>query len=243
MIYVILGMHKSGTTLIAESLMKSGINMGFDLNPEESDYLSEKCESRLLRDINKYLLKSHNKGSDTISRLPLLQEEELKRVESMIQTFIEKQKKYADWGMKDPRLVLTFDMWKKYLDQYKLIVVFREPEDVVMHYLKVYSPIRQLLFFPYLIYRALKVWRIYNEQILKISAESTVDTIFINYNKFMKSEVELEKLSDFVGIDLKDCRSTRFKRPMKKLDNFLRHYLNIVSFKEKKLMYKMVSIC
>lgn len=37
MIYIVLGMHKSGTTLVASLLYKSGVNMGHDITDEHLD--------------------------------------------------------------------------------------------------------------------------------------------------------------------------------------------------------------
>lgn len=55
MIYVIMGMHKSGTSLIAETLHKSGINMGYfdeQLSYDEANHYERWHTSEL----NHYLL-------------------------------------------------------------------------------------------------------------------------------------------------------------------------------------------
>jgi len=56
MIYVILGMHKSGTTLISQILHKSGINMG-EFNEDVSYDQGNQHERPAAQKINREILK------------------------------------------------------------------------------------------------------------------------------------------------------------------------------------------
>ncbi len=90
--------------------------------------------------------------------------------------------KYGNWGFKDPRTSLTYDLIKPYLPEHKLICAFRQPQEVEIHYAS-RNPINKIRF--------IKMWLIYNLSIIKaaISVEPE-DVIFINYNKFMNDAGE-----------------------------------------------------
>ena len=57
MIYVVLGMHKSGTTLLARALHESGIVMGQEF-PAGIDYVKAKYEARWVQEINDEILQA-----------------------------------------------------------------------------------------------------------------------------------------------------------------------------------------
>lgn len=238
MLFLILGMHKSGTTLIAETLMRSGINMGFDLKMDEIDYSNQKCEGYLLREINNDILNSHGKNSLKIKPIKSFQISEA--VEKKIHKLIVKQTEYNNWGMKDPRLVLTYDVWKKCLDDFKLIVIIRNPVDVVMHYIRDYPTSRKLLFFPYYILRALSVWRTYNIYIEKyLRDERKENYIILNYSKFIKSDTGLEVLSNFVGKELIDARTKTHNKKNDRIDSMISLFTYLISVRSRKIYYKM----
>ena len=56
MIYIVLGMHKSGTTLLSQILHHSGISMGENFNESVSYSQGNKYERETTQQINKEIL-------------------------------------------------------------------------------------------------------------------------------------------------------------------------------------------
>lgn len=115
--FVILGCHRSASSLVAKALHEAGVHMGDDLlsglpdNPEghfeDMDFLKKNVEilggniwndvTRELQDVNTSAL------LDTKNTKPL-------------------------WGWKDPRTVLTINKYYEHLDDPIIVALFRKPE-------------------------------------------------------------------------------------------------------------------
>jgi len=198
MIYIVLGMHKSGTSLTAQLLSHAGINMGFDLQPGDGDYEKEKCEGRLLRSVNKALLSCGDTHSLNI-RIPATLNR-TSQTEIDTRHLIEKQGKYPNWGMKDPRLVHTYSYWIGKLPAHKIIFVYRDPVRVADHYTRKNKSGRRFK-------KALRTWKEYNLTILKIMKDTPrEDYICIQYEALMQGNSELQRLSRFIGKPIADLR-------------------------------------
>lgn len=210
MIFFVLGMHKSGTTLVSETLHKSSINMGsFD---ESVGYDSgNQYERAEMLKINDMILKSEN-ASSINSIKPVYENKIDERIKEEIEMAVKTlNNNYDHWGMKEPRTCLTYLIWKKYLPSHKVIVVFRHPEEVFLHYLK-YIPKYKVHLKIIHGYKALRAWYIYNCEILKFCSANSSNCIYIEFSEFMNSNNSLSKLSEFTGIELKDCRKQKMYR-------------------------------
>jgi len=208
MIYVVLGMHKSGTTLVAQTLHRSGINMGFDLAEGDDTYSREKCEGYLLREINNTLLRSERHYSlDIDLREPIVTRDEARPIAAKL---MEEQSGYPDWGMKDPRLVGTYpSFWKNILDRHRLIAVYRDPAMVANYYVGHPRFIDQKT---EVLVKSLRLWKEYNLRILDCLADHPEsETLLINYDRLMDGK-GLEQLQKFVGTELIDCRRKSTRR-------------------------------
>jgi len=206
MIYVVLGMHKSGTTLVAQMLHQSGINMGWDLEESDIHYAQKKCESPAVNRINYDLLDCH--GLESLSMPADRQPVITRPIEEKMKAFIlRQQQNYADWGFKDPRTVLTYSVWEDLLpDDHKLILVFRHPVEVAGHYLKGKNTLKRQRF-GYVRYRSYKIWVTYNERILAIAGRKDPGRhMLIDYNNLMENGNEIDRLSEFTGKKIHDMR-------------------------------------
>ena len=128
--FVVLGMHRSGTSLVSNILGDMGVDMGDNMlgantsNPyghyEDMTYLA--LNDKFLKECMGSWDKPPSKKVID-EKLPDFRGRAKKRIESNV------KKKY--WGWKDPRTVLTLDLYKPYLTNPIYIVVYRNPTDVV----------------------------------------------------------------------------------------------------------------
>lgn len=202
-VVVVLGMHKSGTSLISEILHRSGIEM---IEQDSSLGYDEGFhhERRATSEINKDLLRCRDLHSlETIRKIDAsLAPYDLRRTASQfVQTMTARQ---VDWGFKDPRTCLTYDLWREVLPPHKLICVFRDANEVLKHYTRVKkgSP-----------FRVLRAWFRYNTAMLDAFQKTAAsDRVMIHYRSFMERDDGLAKLSAFLGRPLSDQRSDRLMR-------------------------------
>jgi hypothetical protein len=207
MVYVILGMHKSGTTLVAQTLHHSGINMGADLSEDDLDYGSEKSESRQARLINSQILDSVGKFS--LDVVPTFEPELNPEAEAQLRNFVTQQsQKYTKWGFKDPRTTLTYPVWKPLLGEHKLILVYRPMEYVWRHYTR-----GLLRGFKPLSFKSLRkgvqsinAWVGYNAKLVALIEAGAEGTYLLNYDLMMTDASVLEGLGRFTETELIDVR-------------------------------------
>lgn len=201
MIYVVLGCHKSGTTLLAELLHKAGIPMVDEDQPEGYDAggLYERSSTKAL---NKALLGvSHDKW--LITRPPQCLDPDGAAAES-IRNLTSAMP--ATWGFKDPRTLLTFDVWRTNLPEHRVIGIFREPRAIWRRTrrplgLKTWeNPARCV--------RMWRRWFEHNDRLSKIALDYGDRCLILDYESLMTDFQEIERLSSFVGKDLPDLRNS-----------------------------------
>ncbi len=204
MIYVILGMHKSGTSLVSQILHLSGINMEDDVDETKGYDEGNHFERISAKELNKELLGCGSAHSlNVILRRPIrVTPDHRRKVWAIIQSCNER---YRDWGFKDPRTCLTYSVWDQELPPRKIIVVYRKFEEVLQHYTR--TKWRKInLLYPR---KALRGWMHYNSQIIAHLKKTKYPWIVISYNELMASNEEFKRLSDFVGRSLVDCRDSK----------------------------------
>lgn len=203
MIYVVLGMHKSGTTMISEMLHESGINMVDNRQADVGYYDGNKMEREAFVDINHALLQSRGVYSldiDTTISIERPTPNIERRIESLISDCNDR---YGDWGVKDPRACITYPVWRRYLPEHRLIYVFRNPIDVAHHYYRLVDGLRKWRDF----HKSLESWKRYNELALDHIRTSGQPSIVVDYDDYLSPGSSLAELSAFVGVDIADTRS------------------------------------
>jgi len=139
---IIIGMHRSGTSLIAKMLSEIGIFMGRNLDGNH--------EPSFFTKLNSWLLSSAGGRWDTPSSLRFLYEDEkgtdlaveyLRHQASSVRCFrylgASRFLRYRSlfrvsehWGWKDPRTTLTLPLWLRVFPEAKVIHVIRNGVDV-----------------------------------------------------------------------------------------------------------------
>ncbi len=150
MIYVVLGVHKSGTTLVSRTLHASGINM-VDHADESTDYdEGGHYERASVVDLNHQLLSGcmipplgaivrrdgvNEQGhyDDVAIAWKLPRRPTRKQRKEMRRIIQDCGRRYADWGFKDPRTCLTYPVWQSELPAHALVIVYRGFIEVLKH--------------------------------------------------------------------------------------------------------------
>ncbi|NET30798.1 MAG: hypothetical protein F6K19_02180 [Cyanothece sp. SIO1E1] len=232
MIYVILGMHKSGTTLISEILHCSGVNMVDDQDILELSYdAGNKYERDWSRSINHSILDS--RGVFSLDIKPPNQERlSSELISGMDQMIASCSQKYDDWGFKDPRTCLTYAFWAMQLPAHKVIVIYRSPEQIWGRYFQDACINKKK---PVLgtIKKFIDAWITYNSLILDSIRDNKTPYLILDYEDFITADDDFLYLQKFLGKDLLDKRNMRLYRNRDKSFMLLNIYKNI--FFDKKI--------
>lgn len=136
---IILGMHRSGTSMIARLLKQMGLFIGDDLFDETHS------ESRYFLGVNDELLKRVHASWDSTKNFDYFLENEdivamtAKRVKydlspSRMRGFLGKcpslQSMNTPWGWKDPRTMITAPLWLNVFPKARIVYILRNGIDV-----------------------------------------------------------------------------------------------------------------
>jgi hypothetical protein len=206
MIYVVLGMHKSGTSLVSSTLHHSGIDMGNDLESKEGEY--DKYERKSVFLVNQEILGSEGVFSLNIEMPAVLKvtEEQRSRMISIVQAC---EEQFTHWGFKDPRTCLVYPLWADVLPKHNLIVVYRSPSEIWPR-VRSHSLNPTITF--YRAWRLIKRWVQYNTRIQSYLEETSMDYLILNYRDLMTTHREFDRFQAFVGKKLSDQRKRNLYR-------------------------------
>ncbi len=208
MIHVVLGMHKSGTTLISECLHHSGIEMVESADADKGYDNGQKWEREATKAINHRLLESSGQNSLAVdatairSTFPSLESE-------MRRTISDLSARSPDWGFKDPRTCLTYEAWAAVLPRHRVVAVYRDPMTVLAHYRRRQAFIDQR---PLDVKWVVDRWCDHNQRLADIVQTCGMDSIVLSYDDFMRDEREFSRLEAFLGRPLSDMRKPELVR-------------------------------
>lgn len=127
-VFLVVGMHRSATSLAAKGLHESGVHMGDNLigampsNPHGhfEDRRAVLINDRILKDAGGYW--NHPPEHDRIMQADT----------TLLEEYVETRKDRDMWGVKDPRLCLTWPLWTSLLDDVDLhlVKVWRHPKQI-----------------------------------------------------------------------------------------------------------------
>ncbi|MGB3300298.1 MAG: sulfotransferase [Phormidesmis sp.] len=208
MIYIVLGMHKSGTTLISQLLHTSGINM-LDGAENSSTYdQGNQWERESTKQINHAVLNSQDLYSLDISLAKLKPSSEVKRQIKLTIKSINQNNLH--WGFKDPRTCLTYPLWASELPEHRIVAVYRSPTEVWERYQKQGLSKKENI--KVTAFKFMRAWSTYNFNILRILKSISSESILINYSDLMSSKETFKALEEFVGLSLLDKRDPSLYR-------------------------------
>jgi len=127
---VILGMHRSGTSLTAKWLNQCGLHLGDNLIGSGVGNKDGHFEDLDFHDFHEEVFTTHNIGYGGLEHAPTikLSEDQNEKINELIAT---KSKPHTHWGWKDPRTCLFLNHYCKILANPHYLVLHRSCDQVV----------------------------------------------------------------------------------------------------------------
>jgi hypothetical protein len=204
-ILTIIGMHRTGTSLLARYLRESGLFMGAELlGPHESNPAGH-FEDREFLSLHNSILATQGLDYKVTSEMKWNPDEAtLSQAQALIRA---RNSIYPQWGWKDPRTCLFLPFWKSLLPDCHFIVTYRHylpvigsmiSRDIEMYREKTsrLQRLRQRRFRQDEIERLgneyLKVWIWYNSEIIRhILDDPAVHFTLISFEQLIPGETQL----------------------------------------------------
>jgi hypothetical protein len=206
-ILIILGMHRSGTSLLSNWLYECGLNLGENFRSSSQFNQKGYYEDIEFLNLHKKILSENNihpSGYEELKNITLTQNQK-----KTIEQLVTKKNKNFQWGWKDPRTCLLIDYYKNIIPNAYFIVIFRNYENVVASLIK-----RDVLFekhygrniFKKILIKNInykknrkyiekfsQVWVYYNKRILKSLSGLNDNVIYLSYYDVLKKDKEIIK--------------------------------------------------
>lgn len=206
---IVVGMARSGTTLISEMLHLAGTSMYAEgMDPRYDG--GNKYERVSCQDINLEIL-----GVESIPAISTIWERPLNDISEASLNALREEVGTAPWGFKDPRTTITYPVWRKYFPEGPTIYTYRHHSEVMRHYFQAAknanSALRRTR-------RAVRAWIFYNEQLLKnleSDKQANRRAALVQYEELMQSKELITRLQDTVGVALHDARNMSLRRNKK----------------------------
>ena len=200
MIIVVLGMHRSGTSLVSGILSKMGVNMGKKLLKASVENPKGYFEDIEFFNLNKKILEEAG-GSWNLPPNKEVLLKVMKKNENKFEDIINRKNKNSTlWGWKDPRTILTIDGYINFLSpkKTKFIIVFRNPLTIAYSLEK-----KKKKKFRVEVIDGLELSNIYSHELVRfIKKYPRYNKLFLAYESILKEKEEsVKKISEFVGIE------------------------------------------
>lgn len=134
---IILGMHRSGTSMLAGICSKLGVMMGQNLimgdTPQQPTGYYEDQE---FVDLNGQILREAGGGWEKPPSLEAIKKAGKDKAELIKEIISKRDKAYPIWGWKDPRTCLTLKCYLPYLNNPKIIVILRDKDAIISSLVK-----------------------------------------------------------------------------------------------------------
>ena len=200
LIYVVLGMHKSGTTLVSQTLHQSGISMGPEFDESVTYDAGNQWERRTSWLINLQIVGARESDYFSLDYWKPAVGRPSEKIRHQITALCASAADESeDWGFKDPLSCLTYAQWAEVLPPHRLIAIYRDPGEVMKHYRGRHWDWRRA-------WRVVRAWNAYNQGILNALARPNTEALCLRYDALMSGDDEINRLQAFVGRDLTDVR-------------------------------------
>jgi hypothetical protein len=202
-VLVVTGMHRSGTSLVANYLERCGLDMGEELLPADVGNPLGYYEDVHIHDLHRELLwKAGVADAFTVTDadVPVPVDEVFRE---RAREIVAKRTDKAQWGWKEPRTALFLDLWDEVLPDGRFLFVFREPLAVLDSLLR-RAANESVTDRPEL---ALVMWRIYNAEMLRFTRTHSDACTWVETERFVqRPDTLLSSVRDRFGFDISPAR-------------------------------------
>jgi hypothetical protein len=202
-VLVVTGMHRSGTSLVANYLGRCGLDMGDELLPADVGNPLGYYEDVHIHDLHRELLwKAGIADAFTVADTDVpIQVDDVFRERA--REIVSKRAGKAQWGWKEPRTALFLDLWADVLPDARFLFVFREPLAVLDSLLR-RAANESVTDRPEL---ALVMWRIYNAEMLRFAESRPELCAWVETEGFVKRpDALISVVHDRFGFDVTPAR-------------------------------------
>ena len=191
---IILGMHRSGTSVLTGLVSLFGLNLGSDLMSPTDDNPKGYFENNKIFKLNDQILGEHGScWDDYCFTVDDISDYKFSQYVALAKEIINEDRDHHIEIIKDPRLCLLFPIWKTAFEELgitiKVIVVYRNPAEVAHSLLKRDG---------FELSKSYWLWAHYFYQLDRFSSDYS--RLFIQYSKdFDDLPPLLNRLSDFIS--------------------------------------------
>lgn len=157
---VILGMHRSGTSCLTGCLKEYGLNLG-DVSESNKHNKKGNQENKEVFKLNEALLNYNNGSWKNPPTKSLAWDIKLEKNRNQVVIYYDNLPK--PWGIKDPRMLLTYEFWESQLPNHQLVGTIRHPVAVSKSLLA--RKHRNLIMSKE---QTFELWRLYNEKLVEM---------------------------------------------------------------------------
>ncbi len=201
---IIVGMHRSGTSLTASILQECGLDIGKELMLEGEGNVKGHFENMDFYRFHMDLLIKHGHHPDGwVNRKINVKHKFLKGGQNLID-----RNESSAWGWKDPRTTLFLDFWQTLLPNAKYLMVYRKPWEVVdsMNRRNTDKVLKQDTEMP------IKAWMHYNKLMIEHFDKHQRDSILIDIDTLIhNTSAVITQINTQLGFALKVQESKVFE--------------------------------
>ena len=190
---IILGMHRSGTSLVAGSLQAAGLHLGAVNNQAPFNRKGNK-ENVQIRGLNDAML---DRNGASWKQPPEAQiawcHTDSRRAQSVLRPYLSAGRA---WGFKDPRTIWTVEGWLRLLPSAHLVGVFRHPALVAQ------SLVARTGALAVSEAEAFDIWCSYNSELLRLKRHHRFPLVHFGTVEKIREEffTPIARLARFIGL-------------------------------------------
>lgn len=204
--FIISGMHRSGTSLVASVLQSSGIHIGDALLGSNESNAYGHYEDVDFLNFHQSVLGEDNKDGFKLVSSPHVDQDHAELSKQLISA----RENYPHWGWKDPRTVLFLDFWQQQLKSPFTVLVYRHPIEVIISLIR-RSTDWELIKNPR---KAISLWLLYNQKVLQFKQANPATCLLCDLSAITHNfDGFVELLSSKTGVELSTDKAKSSFRP------------------------------
>jgi hypothetical protein len=200
---IIVGMHRSGTSLTASILQECGLDIGKELMPDTKGNVKGHFENMEFYRFHMDLLRRHDEHPDGwVDRKIRVRNRFYAKGKKLIAS-----NQSAQWGWKDPRTTLFLNYWSRLLPDAKYLFVYRKPWEVVDSMIRrdTDSVLKEDIEVP------VKSWTHYNKLALEHYDKHQKDSLLVDIDTVIHNSSQfIAMLNSRLGFNLTEKESEVF---------------------------------